>query len=146
MGKRARAWADPLTRENRRQLRAQVGPLRTARVRPRTLSRYVHAVYHFYIFALMYWGAVAPDWESIDRQAQAFLEFIWSEGEGRSLAGDVLSGIQCLLNSRRQLPGAWKLLSVWSSLEIPARGPPFLLEVLRGLVKVALACGLLGIA
>ena len=52
MGKRARAWADPLTRENRRQLRAQVGPLRTARVRPRTLSRYVHAVFHFYVLSI----------------------------------------------------------------------------------------------
>ena len=46
------------------------------------------------------------------QQRQA-IEALWQEGEARSVAGDTSSGIQHLLNTRRQMPGAWRLLTAW---------------------------------
>ena len=62
--------------------------------------------------------------ERVDGQAQEFIEFLWEEGEGQSLAADVLSAIQHYQPSmRRCLNGSWRLFKTWQRFEIPARAP-----------------------
>ena len=61
---------------------------------------------------------------SSDSLAQA-IEFLWEEGEGQSLAADVLSAIQHYQPSmRRCLNGSWRFFKTWQRFEIPARAPP----------------------
>lgn len=46
--------------------------------------------------------------EKVDEQAQEFLEYLWEEGEGLSLAADTLSSIQHFQPSmKKRLPGSW---------------------------------------
>eukprot|EP00959_Pyramimonas_sp_CCMP1952_P240511 5026241-Pyramimonas_sp.AAC.1 len=48
----------------------------------------------------------------------------WAEGSTEGQANDALSGVQHLLRTRWQCPGARRLLSVQGRLELPQRAPP----------------------
>ena len=129
MPRRNRAFVAPKSRGARKALRARIGPLRLAKVAPKTLARYATAAHCFYRFAILMFGMVAANWDELDGQLQYYIETLWTEGESRSLAGDTLSGVQHLLSTRRQIPGSCGLLRTWSSLELPERTPPLLPEL-----------------
>ena len=75
----------------------------------------------------------------MDLCLQDYLEHLWSNGATKGQANDTLSGVQLFLRSRRQMPGAWRLLSVWSRLEVPSRAPPMPSRVAVALAGWALA-------
>lgn len=88
--------------------------------------------------------------ERVDGQAQEFIEFLWEEGEGQSLAADVLCAIQHYQPSmRRCLNCSWRLFKTWQRFEIPARAPPMtwqIVQILMGFLhhqspQVALSLG-----
>ncbi|CAK0793809.1 unnamed protein product [Prorocentrum cordatum] len=62
----------------------------------------------------------------MDLTPQEYTEFLPAQGAAKGMASDVLSGIQHLLKTKRQMPGAWRLpqFSVWGRLEVPSRAPP----------------------
>eukprot|EP00959_Pyramimonas_sp_CCMP1952_P013196 278598-Pyramimonas_sp.AAC.1 len=60
----------------------------------------------------------------MDITLQDYLEHLWAEGATGGQANDALSGVQHLLRTRQQCPGARRLLSVWGRLELAQRAPP----------------------
>ena len=72
------------------------------------------------------------DHKRVDGQAQEFIEFLCEEGEGQSLAADVLSAIQHYQPSmRRCLNGSWRLFKTWQRFEIPAGPPPMTWQIVQ---------------
>ena len=54
-----------------------------------------------------------------------YVEALWQQGDGRSLAQDALSGLQWKLPVLKgHLRGAWELTQAWQRLGLPARAPP----------------------
>ena len=112
------------TQGERAVSRQAIGLLRENRVSQRSLKKYHVAVTSFLDFLV--WNGIpqAEDMETLDQQLCTFLEALWTEGESKGMAGDVLSGAALYLNTRRVFPGAWRLFTVWGKLEVPNRVPP----------------------
>ena len=139
MGKRT-------TPATRRATRAVLGRLADARVNSRTYNRHRRACQLFVDYLSALHLALPVTWDDMDITLQEYLEFLWSTGATKGQANDTLSGVQHLLRSRRQVPGAWRLLSVWSRLEVPTRAPPMPSRVAAALAGWALTHGQLSLA
>lgn len=64
-----------------------------------------------------------------------YIEFLWSEGEGRAEASNALAALQDADPKLRGcLPGAWRLLRTWNANEVPQRAPPLTESVLSTMV------------
>ena len=139
MGKRT-------TPAERRAARSNLGRLADARVNCRTLNRYRRACQQFVDYLSVLQLVLPVTWEDMDIALQEYLEFLWSSGPTKGQAKVTLSGVQHLLRSRRQVPGAWRLLSVWSRLEVPRRAPPMPSRVACAVAGWALCHGQLPLA
>ena len=126
---------------SRKQTRADLGPLRDNLIKLGTLKRYIHAQVQFQLFICANMWPFALSMEELDMQLRAFVEQAWEEGEQKALAGDAISGAQHFLLTRRQFPGAWKLLGVWGKLELPSRAPPMSWEIALALAGYAVSTG-----
>ena len=127
------------TGAHRATLRSKLGRLQDNRIAITTTRRYVNAVSSFWFWLSGERRELAISYDDLDRQLVDFLEYLWQEGEPRSTAADCLSGVQHFLLCRRSFPAAWKILSVWSKLEMPARAPPLPWSVLKALVGYAMS-------
>ena len=108
----------------RRAARAGLGKLCDARIKASTLLKYRGAAQQFVDYLAAVNLPLPCTWDDMDICLQDYLEHLWAEGATKGQANDALSGVQHLLRTRRQYPGAWRLLSVWGRLEIPQRAPP----------------------
>ena len=128
MGKQnQREVRSPPTRVERREIRQKLGPLRSLLVSPKTLSRYKNAVLCF--FALLKANDMSHGRNPIevDLHVSIYIESLWDEGESRSLATDCLSGLQMFLPClKRNMFGAWRLVTAWQKHELLCRAPPLL--------------------
>ena len=124
--------------EERRATRAALGRLADARVNCRTRNRYQRACQQFVEFLCAMQLSLPVTWDDMDLCLQDYLEHLWSVGASTGQANDTLSGVQHFLRSRRQYPGAWRLLSVWSRLEVPTRAPPMPARVAAAMAGWAL--------
>ena len=71
-----------------------------------------------------------------------YLENLWAQGEGRSLASDTLAGLQDRdPHLKGHLVDSWRLLKTWVSNEIPSRAPPLTEQALQTLAGHALFSG-----
>ena len=84
---------------------------------------------------------IADEWETMDRQVSLFIEYLWETGESRNDAADICSGIQHFLMTRKKLPGAWRLISTWSHVELPVRAPPMPPLVMVAMVGLCIHIG-----
>ena len=132
---------DRPTNLSRKQARADLGPLRDNLVKLGTLKRYILAQLQFQLFIAANCWPLALSMEELDMQLRAFVEQAWEEGEQKALAADAISAAQHFLLTRRQFPGAWKLLGVWGKLELPSRAPPMPWEIAMALAGYALSIG-----
>ena len=109
----------------RAQQRQKSGRLSTQVVAPRTLTRYKKSCLWFFQL-LSAWGKSIPSSTyDFDELVSWSIDVAWSEGEGRNLIGDLLSGLAHLVPAlRTQLPAAWRLWRAWGRLELPARAWP----------------------
>ena len=81
------------------------------------------------------------DWE-LDLAVAEYAEDLWQEGEPKHLLGDLLSALIFYFGFlRRSLHEGWKMLTVWSKLELPARAPPFSENILLAMVGIAYESG-----
>lgn len=127
-----RQIAEARSKQGRQQRRQQLGSLRSLVIRPATIVRYEKAFQAFIRFHHCQCQILASTLVGLDNQLQKYLEFLWEEGEGLSLAGDTLSSIQHFQpSSRRNINGAWRMLKAWQLHEFPARAPPFTWDTLR---------------
>ena len=109
----------------RAQQRKQSGQLSSQVVAPRTLERYKKYCVWFFLL-LKPWGKTIPSSPyDFDELVAWSIDVAWSEGEGRNLVGDLLSGLSHLVPAlRSQLPAAWRLWRAWGRLELLARAWP----------------------
>ena len=119
--------------------RRMLGSLSSHRVSQKTYARYLDAIRRFVHWVVLSAHPVATDLDVLDAQVSTYIELLWSEGEGRSLAGDTLSAVGFFLHRRRILPAAWGLYSAWSRLELPNRAPPLPVPFLWAFCGVAVA-------
>jgi hypothetical protein len=85
--------------------------------------------------------SLASSYDALDRQVVQFIEYLWAEGQPKSLAADTLSGIQHLLLRKHILDGSWKLYGAWGKSEWPARAPPLTMFMVGALANLALLDG-----
>lgn len=132
MGKRKQLVESHDKQERKRQ-RHELGTLQSLTIQPSTVTRYEKAFKYFLAFLTHQKLSLGSTKEQIDSQAQDCLEHLWQEGEGVSLAADVLSSLQHFQPSlKRRLTG---LLRTWQRREIPARAPTLtwtIMEILLG--------------
>ena len=108
----------------RKRLRATLGPLDSLRVIASTARRYDYAVKYFLWFCVAYFGKLADELEELDVQCAVFIKVCWEEGETRTLVADVLPGLGHGLRRKRILPVSWSWLNVWERHEMPNRATP----------------------
>ena len=63
-----------------------------------------------------------------------YLEFLWSEGEGRAVASNFLAALQDFdPKLKGALPGSWRLMKAWTTNEVPNRAPPLTEAILKAM-------------
>lgn len=123
------------SREERINIRKQLGSLRSLTVQPATKRRYNEAVDKFLVFLRSEGLELPRERAKLDLFTAEYLEYLWSQGEGRALASDTIAGLQDAdPRLKGQLPLTWRLLKVWHTHEMPNRAPPMPEVVLRAMV------------
>ena len=123
------------TREERKNLRKQLGSLQSLTVQPATKKRYKAAVDKFLIFLHNENLELPRERHRLDGLTSEYLEFLWRNGEGRALASDTMAGLQDMdPRLKGQFQVSWRLLKVWHANEIPNRAPPFPESVIQAMI------------
>ena len=125
--------------------RARLGPLHSLLISPRMTVRYSRAVYRFIEMTSLLF-VLSDDLVELDRQLAFYLEWLWQEGEAKSLAADTICGLQHSLNIRRCFPGSWRLYGAWTRTEVPFRASPLPLEAVLAISGWLMAAGEVGAA
>ena len=134
MGKRA-LHVEGRTKQERQQIRKNLGPLRLLTIQPRTRARYDKAKARFFDFLSANSLQLPRQKTRLDGLLCEYLEHLWATGEGRALASDTLASLQDSDPSLRgQIPGSWRLLKTWNLNEVPNRAPPLPERILQSLV------------
>lgn len=82
------------SKESRKLERKKLGRLRDLTVQPKTKERYNEGMRNWFAF-LRHEGLKLPTRrEAMDSLVSDYLEFLWSEGEGRAEASTFLAGLQ----------------------------------------------------
>lgn len=109
--------------------------LRDAGITVQTQERYYVAVREVKKFV-----EAAESYVALDEKIADWIQHKFEAGYPLNGVADCLSGIHYFLpQSRRQLPVAWKLFSVWRKIEVPSRAPPITEDLLLALASRALA-------
>ena len=78
------------------------------------------------------WPTTAAEYDVL---VSEFLEFLWDQGEPKSVATNVLASLHYFVPQlRRNLPRSWKLKAIWDKLELPCQAIPLDLEMLFSFV------------
>ena len=130
------------SKAERQATRAQLGSLQQLTVQPKTRERYNRAIDRFHEYLSTNEITLPYKRIFLDPIVSDYLEFLWSQGEGRSLASDTLAGLQDKdPHIKGHLANSWRLLKTWVSNEIPCRAPPLTEVALQTLVGHSLfAC------
>ena len=127
------------SRHQRVQSRKEVGPLKKRIVKDRTKKAYDKACLWFFRWVVA-WGIQLPSelW-GFDDLVCTGIECLWEEGENRSVAGNLISGLQHATPPLAGcLKGSWRLWNAWGRAEIPMRAPPLTWEMTKALSYVML--------
>jgi len=142
MGKKVKQHVEGKSKADRKATRAKLGTLKHLTVQPKTKERYTKAVNQFYQYLRDHDILLPRQRIHLDPIVSEYLEFLWSEGEGRSLASDTLAGLQ---DRDPHLKGllvcSWRLLKTWMANELPSRAPPLTEKALHTLAGHALFQG-----
>ena len=124
-----------ITQAIRARERQRLGSLRALTVQPDTRARYDKALNRFLTF-LKQEGLELPTRRGfLDPLIMEYVEHLWISGEGRGLAADTLASLQDFdAKIRGQLPGAWRLVKMLVTHELPNRVPPLRESILRAMV------------
>jgi integrase len=111
--------------------------LEDAALTDKTKSRYYMA-----LRKLTPYVELAKDMGDLDNQVCKWVRRMWRTGEPLLTIGDGLSALHYFQPAtRRQVPHAWKLFSVWRRIEIPSRAPPLTRQLVRGMAAQAMEDG-----
>ena len=131
------------TKAQRALARRRLGPLGSLVVSERTLRlRYRPACVRFFAWLQSQSLLLATTVMGIDAQVAAYIEHLWEEGDGRNMAGDILSGLTFFSpHLKGSLSCGWQLFKAWSKQELPVRAPPIPEEWVLALSALALRRG-----
>lgn len=126
-------------RAARRAVRQQLGPLRQLTVQPKTRARYAKALDKFFFYMRERDLQLPTRKVLLDPLISDYVEHLWANGEGRSLASDTIAALQDKDPSiKGHLASSWRLLKTWNAHEIPNRAPPMTEQALHTVVGHAL--------
>ena len=130
------------TKQQRIEQRKELGTLKSLTVQPQTRKRYEHAMDLFFSFLRRERLELPRQRRHLDDLLSDYIEYLWSQGEGRALASDTLAGLQDAdPKLRGQLPCTWRLMKVWVQNEIPSRAPPMPESVVQALAGYSILQG-----
>lgn len=139
MGRKVKPHVEGRSKDDRQRIRKELGPLKQLTVQPKTRERYSKALSKFFEYMRVRNLQLPRQRLHLDGMISDYLEYIWSAGEGRSLASDTMAALQDRdPGVKGHLGGSWRLLRTWISNEIPNRAPPLSPEALHTLVGYAL--------
>ena len=123
------------TKQERANHRQQLGSLRSLTVSAITRQRYSQSLAKFRLFLSHNHLEIPRARRDMDPLVCEYLEFLWGEGEGRATANTFVAALQDYQPSLKgELKGAWRLLKVWASHELPNRAPPLPEKVMLSMV------------
>ena len=135
MVKKVKTRKEGRTKESRKQFRKGLGKLKDLTVQPKTKERYRASLTSFFAFLKKENLQLPKKREAMDDLVSDYLEFLWSEGEGRATASTFMAGLQDYDPKLKNcLPGSWRLLKTWAIHETPTRAPPLTEDVLKAMV------------
>ena len=116
-----------------------MGTLRSLTVLPKTKERYNASLEQFFAYLRREKITLPERRDDMDGLVMDYLEFLWSEGEGRAMASTFLAGLQdAQPKLKGSLPGSWRLMRTWGANELPHRAPPLSESVLQAMVGWAI--------
>ena len=135
MAKNKKQVKQARTKEGRKTQRKALGTLKSLTVQPVTKNRYQQSLQLFYDYLKKEHIVLPTKRDLFDPIVMDYLEFMWSEGEGRAMASTFLAALQDLdPKLKGALPGSWRLLKTWAVHEVPVRAPPITESVLTGMI------------
>ena len=127
--------AEGQSKADGKKVRKDLGPLKGLTVQPRTKQRYHEGLQDFFAYLKRSNITLPKQRDSMDDLCSDYLEFLWSEGEGRACASNFLAALQDFdPKLRGRLPASWRLMKAWTLHEVPNRAPPMTEGVLRAMV------------
>ena len=100
-----------------------------AALTPKTLTRYYAA-----LRKLTPYVELASNEDQLDVVVCRWIRRMWRQGEPLLTIGDGLSALHFYQPwTRRKVPAAWKLFSVWRKIEVPSRAPPLTWALVKGM-------------
>lgn len=122
----------------RQERRSTLGSLTSLRVGERAAAKYRLAAKRFLVWARTE-EHDAETLRDVDVVLCLYTETLWENGAAKADAGDVLSGVQHFLYTRRAFHGAWTLFGAWAKTELPNRAPPLPAAIARALAGLGIA-------
>ena len=139
MGKKTTKVAEGRTREDRKKTRKSMGTLKSLTVQPQTKARYQQGLDQFFAYLKREGLTLPRRRDDLDGMVGDYLEYLWSEGEGRATASNFLAALQDFdpkLKGHLQI--SWRLMKTWTTNEVPNRPPPLTENVLKAMVGWAI--------
>lgn len=123
------------SKEERKRVRKNLGTLKSLTVQPQTQQRYKASLQQFFQYLRRENLVLPKQRDGLDSIVADYLEYLWSEGEGRAVASNVLAALQDFdPKLKHNLPSSWRLMKTWSIHEVPNRAPPLTDAVLEAMV------------
>ena len=98
------------------------------------LSEKTKTRYYLALRKLLPYFESAECLDDLDNKICTWMRVMWKAGEPLLTVGDGLSAIQHFEPStKKRLPHAWKLFTVWRKVEIPSRAPPLTRVLVRSM-------------
>ena len=133
MGKKVKV-SEAHSKEERKKVRKSLGKLKSLTVQPTTKLRYQQGLQSFYRYLRQNDLTIPTRRDLMDDVVADYLEYLWSEGEGRAVASNFLAALQDAdPKLKGSLPGSWRLMKAWTIHEVPNRAPPLTESVLRAM-------------
>ena len=135
MGKKNPKVIEGRTREDRKKVRKTLGTLKSLSVQPVTRKRYQSSLDQFYDYLRGEQLELPKQRDKLDGIVGDYLEYLWSQGEGRASGSNLLAALQDVdPHLKGHLPGSWRLMKTWAANEIPNRAPPLTENVLKAMI------------
>ena len=139
MVKKAGKISEARTKEERKKVRKTLGTLKSLTVQPLTKKRYEESLDKFFAFLRREGLTLPKRRQDLDSLVSDYLEYLWSEGEGRATGSTILAALQDHdPKLKGQMPCSWRLMKTWLTNELPNRAPPLTESVLKGMIGWAI--------
>ena len=108
------------SKEERKQVRKNLGALKSLTVQATTKTRYRASLDDFFDFLNKENLVLPTKRDLMDGLVSDYLEHLWAQGEGRATASTFVAALQDFgPKLKGNLPGSWRLMKTWTTHEVP---------------------------